>query len=685
MKQIIAFLLLSTLGTRALAQKTAADTARILPEVTITAFEQQRSPINSATAFRVLDYSSADRSTRSSLLQGFNSIAGVRMEERSPGSYRISIRGSSLRAPFGVRNVKVYWNAIPVTDPGGNTYFNQYALNNFSSLEILKGPAGSMYGSGTGGLILLHSFTKHWKPGADLELIGGSYSLQNLLASAEFGAADRRNRISYAHNENKGYRDQSAMRRDNASWSSQMQLSNRQQLEAHVLFTDMEYQTPGGLTFSEYQSNPRQARPAAGAFPSAVAASAAIYQKNFVAGISHHFQLNTAWQNTSSLYGAFSQIRNAAIRNYERRNEPHFGGRTSWIYERTSKTHRLQLVAGAEWQQGFFNTQVSNNRNGNPDTLQTNDDITYTNYNLFVQADLEFYSGWVFTAGGSLNKSTVQFKRLNVYPVVDQQKVYKNELAPRISVVRRVHAAFSLYASVSRGFSPPTVSELLPSTGVISTNLEAESGINYEAGTRHNFFNNQLQIELSVFYFKLKNALVVRKDNSNADYYVNAGDARQKGLELSVDYYKALSGPVLKGLVLRSASSVFDFAYGDFKKDQNDYSGKKLPGVPPLAASVQADLLLAHGIYFNSTYYHSTRLYLNDGNTVETPAYDLLGLRLGARFAAGNHIRLNLYGGTENLLNETYSLGNDINAAAGRYYNAAAPRNYYAGLALRWE
>jgi iron complex outermembrane receptor protein len=38
--------------------------------------------------------------------------------------------------------------------------------------------------------------------------------------------------------------------------------------------------------------------------------------------------------------------------------------------------------------------------------------------------------------------------------------------------------------------------------------------------------------------------------------------------------------------------------------------------------------------------------------------------------------------GANNLLNEIYSLGNDINAAGGRYFNAAPALNYYAGLSL---
>jgi len=41
-----------------------------------------------------------------------------------------------------------------------------------------------------------------------------------------------------------------------------------------------------------------------------------------------------------------------------------------------------------------------------------------------------------------------------------------------------------------------------------------------------------------------------------------------------------------------------------------------------------------------------------------------------------------LFMGADNLLNTKYSLGNDINAAAGRYYNAAPGRNFYIGVII---
>ena len=103
----------------------------------------------------VLSRTNLQRVSNYSLLPAFNGVPGVRMEERSPGSYRLSIRGSLLRSPFGVRNVKLYLDDFLFSDAGGNAYINLLDINNISRAEIIKGPAGSIYGAGTGGAVLL--------------------------------------------------------------------------------------------------------------------------------------------------------------------------------------------------------------------------------------------------------------------------------------------------------------------------------------------------------------------------------------------------------------------------------------------------------------------------------------------------------------------------------------------------
>jgi len=61
----------------------------------------------------------------------------------------------------------------------------------------------------------------------------------------------------------------------------------------------------------------------------------------------------------------------------------------------------------------------------------------------------------------------------------------------------------------------------------------------------------------------------------------------------------------------------------------------------------------------------------------------LFGARVGwQKIFSGPRLKVEIFVGGDNLFNAKYSLGNDINAAAGRYYNAAATANYYAGISI---
>ena len=48
------------------------------------------------------------------------------------------------------------------------------------------------------------------------------------------------------------------------------------------------------------------------------------------------------------------------------------------------------------------------------------------------------------------------------------------------------------------------MAEVLPSTTVISTDLQAEHGIDYEAGIKSSWLQNRLYVEINGFYYRLK-------------------------------------------------------------------------------------------------------------------------------------------------------------------------------------
>ena len=151
MVRLLATLIGVGLSLSAISQATQkkTDTVQVLHEIVVKGYSYDRPLSEVPAAIGYVDTKTLERFSNTSLLPAVNTIPGVRMEERSPGSYRFAIRGSSLRSPFGVREVKMYWNGLPLTDGGGNTYLNLLDFNAIGSVEIIEGPGASLYGAGS--------------------------------------------------------------------------------------------------------------------------------------------------------------------------------------------------------------------------------------------------------------------------------------------------------------------------------------------------------------------------------------------------------------------------------------------------------------------------------------------------------------------------------------------------------
>jgi iron complex outermembrane recepter protein len=654
---------------------------RQLEEVVIKAYEQGKQLKEVAAAVHIIRTKDLERFATHSIVQAVNTTAGIRMEERSPGSYRINIRGSSLRSPFGVRNVKVYYNDLPLTDPGGHTYLNGLGYYNFNSIEVVKGPGSSLYGAGTGGVLLIESMGVKETPMIEAEYTIGSYGLHNLYASAALGNEESKHTIGFQHQQSEGYRVQSALKRNILAWDGRFQFANHSHLKTTVLFSDLFYETPGALTLPEFEKDPAQARPATGGFPGAVENEASIHQKSFLAGLSYQQHFSQQFSNTTTAYGMFTELRNPAIRNYGLNKEPHFGGRTVFRFKKEVDKGIMNFNAGAEWQQGLATVSVFQNKSGDPDTLQSLDDINTRQAILFFQAAVE-RNGWEITAGTSLNYRGVRLLRSAPVPIPQQRRDFNNEVAPRLSLAKKWKNLI-VYSSVAKGFSPPTTSELLPSGSSVNLSLSAETGINYDIGLRGRLW--ELNFDINAFDFALQNTIVQRRDAGGGDYFINAGSTKQNGIETSLQYPLLKSIPSLHRSLAWVNHTWHRFNYREFKQVNTDFSGNPLPGVAPHTLSVGIDLMTGHGLFFHASYFFSDRIPLNDANSVYADSYQLLHARLGFEKQLAKGLGMKLAAGVENLLDETYSLGNDINAFAGRYYNAAPRRNFYFTIAFHTQ
>mgnify|MGYP000235035309 FL=1 len=168
-KWALTMLLAIGLSTYTRAQSTTQTTSRTassdsviqtidFKEIFVIGFLHNQRLLDTPGAIQTLDPADFSTQDQHSLRATLEKVSGLRFEERAPASYRIALRGSSLRAPFGIRNIKIYWNDFPLTEPTGSTFLNLLDPIQFREAEVLKGPSGSLYGAGNGGVLLFRSF-----------------------------------------------------------------------------------------------------------------------------------------------------------------------------------------------------------------------------------------------------------------------------------------------------------------------------------------------------------------------------------------------------------------------------------------------------------------------------------------------------------------------------------------------
>jgi iron complex outermembrane receptor protein len=182
-----------------------------------------------------------------------------------------------------------------------------------------------------------------------------------------------------------------------------------------------------------------------------------------------------------------------------------------------------------------------------------------------------------------------------------------------------------------------------------------------------------------VFYdFELNNTIVVQEQINGADFFHNAGSTSQKGIEASASWWPLQQ--VKKSVKLWGSYTYNHFKFEHYVAGTNDFSGNWLTGVAKQMAAFGADFLLDN-TYANLTMNYVDKVPLDDGNTAYATAYIIAGARFGVRGQL-KKLLAELYGGVDNVTNTRYSLGNDLNAAGGRYYNVAPARNFYLGLKI---
>jgi iron complex outermembrane receptor protein len=348
--------------------------------------------------------------------------------------------------------------------------------------------------------------------------------------------------------------------------------------------------------------------------------------KSFGMGTQVSNQLNSAWAYQWMNSFQLNSIENPTIRNYEIRNEPNFSSRGVFHYKGA-----ILLDAGYEYQIGQFDSQTYGNKKGVKDTLQVSQKTQIQQSTAFLQTEYTSLKNWTFTLSGSLNSYFTQ--------QIFQELIF----SPRLAILRKLSPFQSISAKISQGYSPPSISEMRPSTGIINTDLKAEKGWNKEISWRGNLTNKKLSWDLSVYQFDLSETIVVRRAADGSDYFANVGKTTQQGLEQN-------------------------FRFSDYTTSGKTYSGNFLTGTSPFQNTLMAIYTNPNGFSWTGQYQFMDYMFLNDANTDVLPASRLLHSKISYTHRLAN-LTYEIWATAENILNETYSSGPDFNASPGRNYS----------------
>ncbi|MEQ9309165.1 MAG: TonB-dependent receptor [Balneolaceae bacterium] len=677
---------------QAVAQTPIDTLSAELDGIVVVGFQGNRSLLETPGSISYIKPEFISGFDNASLVYGLNTVAGVRMEERATGSYRIAIRGSSLRSPFGIRNVKIYWNDIPFTEPTGSTFLNLLDTSNLQSVEVIKGPGGSLYGAGNGGVLLINSTALFQKDQLTAISTIGSFGTFRY----DLGYHDKleNGELSFKLSESKsdGYRDQAFLDRKVIEISGETEYLEGRKIGASILYSDLNYGIPGGLTETQFINDPTQAR---GGPIGSVIQNASIKHESLLFGLTHTYQITDRFSNESTAFGTFSDFENPFNFDYKIDSRKSGGLRSKYEYKTNIGDVNTIFMLGTEMQASSYASRNFQNNGGQPDSLNFDDELKVQSNLFFFNSQFDLPNEWYITAGLSFNSLTYDINRLVATDINDNGEVgrvlkdFNPQFIPRLGIAKRINSQITIHGSIGTGFSPPTIEEVRTNEGSINLNLEPETGINYEAGIRGNALRGRLGFDVVAFLFKLNNSIIQQANpDPTRDTFVfrNAGKTNQKGLEITANYILIDSNNgFLKRAQINTAYTFNHFRFEDYFTGNGDFSGNEMTGIPPHSLFTTLSFNTQPGLYGNLSYNFTDEIPLRDDNTIYSESYNLVQTKIGYKASFFHGIEADFYFGIDNLLDQRYSLGYDINAFGGRYFQPAPERNWFLGVKLNYS
>ncbi|HTE28100.1 TonB-dependent receptor [Flavitalea sp.] len=660
-------------------------------------------------------------------------VPGVTMNRRSvSGGQQFNIRGygngsrgtRGISSNFDGQGYKVYLNGIPVTDAEGITTLDDIDMGSIGNVEVVKGPAGTLYGLAIAGAVNLSTIApEKGKTSVGQEVMIGNYGLRRFTSTFQTATEYSSLLVNYGHQDYDGSSIHNKSKKDFASIVASFHAGEKQLINTYVGYSNSYDERFGELTIDQYNNNDYSGNIE---YIKRNAHSGVI---TFRAGVGHTYQFNSAISNSTTVFGTGFTSNASSAGGWTDKNSINYGLRS--VFNTKFKAGRSIILAGItgiELQRQDAQTLGYNMKQDPSDTgsawkygtspywiinATTSNFATISKtMSLFTEWTLGLPGDFSLTAGvGSSNMGIALNDRFNVAMAARPSKfdtTYKAMVSPHFAINKVFNKHMSLYASYSKGYKAPVSSYFYittpvitnpptPPTGNVNGVLKPETGNQYELGSKGQLLNADLMYEIAYFYAEFSNKMTSISVASPASpnttlysYMVNGGKQIHRGIEALVRYNINSEGFIN---VIRPFANI---TYSDFKYGSNftiqksvvqteDYSGKDVAGVAKVMANIGIDVMTKPGLYANITYNYKDPMPITSLNDLYAAGFNLVNAKIGFQKNIATHFDLDAYFGAGNIFNSKYYQMVFVNQLPDAYIPAPVNATLFGGINLKYN
>lgn len=585
-----------------------------------------------------------------------NATAGLWMQSGTLGTNRISIRGVGYREPFAITGIKVYLDEIPLTNGAGEANFEDIHPAILSGIDIWRGPVSALWGAGLGGMI-------HLKPRAPTEndwlssvQVGSFGRLQlDQHVSARYGQDNLwGTALHYQFLNDKGFRENNRYQRHSMTWMQQWTPTSWA-INSFLHFVQLKAFIPSSVTLEDYRNQPLSAAPTWAAVK-----GNEDYHK-LVAGINLRHTDKSGWVYRGSLSGTF--FHSDEVRPFNVLNEGNIAFSTRQRIS-FSIARNIHFTTGMEYyHERYNNSTFETLTDGNKGDYLASYDESRMLLQGFAQME---WSPKQWHIIGGLHSA---FNRFASGEIRDRIPF---AIYPSLAISRELQQKWVLSASVSRGYSALSFSDIVNADGSVNLDITPESGWSGEIGLKFQPAGESF-VHLNLYQMHIRNTIITRRYQDDLFEKINGGSTIQRGVELEFKW------DLPKVVYLEGALTLSDHRFDQFVDQGRDRSGFALPGSPRARLYARLGYQPEKPWSFYLEHHSVSRVFLTDDNTATASGYFLLNAGFRYQWSLSPDRLLTVSGHVHNLADIHYASMFQINApgAQPRYYYPGKPRAFY--------